>query len=108
MGSTPPPKPPSFAEENAMRVASESISYYDEATDTYHCSYGPPAPALSIHDTERDLMVRVDPHTKQVLGFSIPNFRAWHAAHAEDDGGFEVELPPVWGAETPGGDEASE
>ena len=97
MGSTPPPPRPSFAEENAMRIASESISYYDEQSDTYHCSYGPPAPALSVHDTERDVMVRVDPHTRQVLGFSIPNFKQWHAAHAEEDGAFEIDLPPVWG-----------
>ena len=93
MGSTPPPNRPSFAEENAMRIASESISYYDEQSDTYHCSYGPPAPAFSVHDTERDVMVRVDPHTRQVLGFSIPNFKQWHAAHAEEDG-----APPARGA----------
>lgn len=104
MGSTPPPKQPSFAEENAMRVASESLSYYDEASDTYHCSYGPPTPALSIRDAERGLMVRVDPHTKQVLGFSIPDFKVWHAEHADEDGSFEVDLPPVWGAEAPSDD----
>lgn len=96
MGSNDPPKPPSFAEENAMRVASESISYYDADTDTYHCSYGPPAPALSIRDARRQLLVRVDPHSRAVVGFSIPNFRAWHAEHAEEDGGFEVDLPPTW------------
>lgn len=96
MASTPPPNRPSFAEENAMRVASESLSYYDDATDTYHCSYGPPTPALSIRDPERGLMVRVDPHTRQVLGFSIPDFKGWHAEHAEEDGAFEVDLPPVW------------
>lgn len=101
MGTTPPDKQPSFAEENAMRVASESLSHYDADSDTYQCSYGPPAPALQVHDTERDLLVRVDPHTRQVLGFSIPNFKEWHATHAEEDGSFEVDLPPVWGAEVP-------
>jgi hypothetical protein len=40
--------------------------------------------------------VRVDPQTRQVLGFSIPSFREWHARHAEPDGSFEVDLPPVW------------
>lgn len=100
MGSTPPPKPPSFAEENAMRVASESLQHYDEATDTYQVSYGPPAPALQVHDPDRELLVRIDPHSRAVLGFSIPNFKAWHAAHADEDGSFEVDLPPVWGGDT--------
>jgi hypothetical protein len=108
MSSTPPTPPPdrqpgqpSFAEENAMRIASESLSHYDEAADTYHVPYGPPTPAATVRDPERELLVRVDPQTRQVLGFSIPAFKAWHAAHAEPDGSFEVDLPPVWGAEEP-------
>jgi len=55
--STSPPSPPgdhepggpSFAEENAMRVASESLIHYDAGSDTYHCSYGPPIPAITIN-----------------------------------------------------------
>lgn len=103
MTSDTPPTPPegagdgpSFAEENAMRIASETLNSYDEAADTYHCSYGPPIPAATIHDPERGVLVRVDPKTRQVVGFSIPNFKTWHAEHAEEDGSFEVELPPVW------------
>ena len=79
-----------------MRIASESLSHYDQAGDTYHCSYGPPVPAVTVHDPERGVLVRVDPRTQQVVGFSIPQFRAWHAAHAEPDGGFEIDLPPTW------------
>jgi hypothetical protein len=97
---TPPEGPgagePSFAEENAMRVASESLTHYDAQTDTYHCSYGPPVPAVTVRDPERRLLVRVEPQSGQVLGFSIPEFKAWHAEHAEPDGSFEVDLPPVW------------
>jgi hypothetical protein len=100
MSSSPPPESdpgrPSFAEENAMRIASESLSHYDEAADTYHCSYGPPVPAVTIHDSERGLLVRVEPSTRQVVGFSIPQFKSWHAANAEADGGFEVDLPSIW------------
>ena len=70
------PARPSFAEENAMRIASESLSHYDEAADTYHCSYGPPVPAVTIHDVERGLLVRVEPRSRQVVGFSIPNFKS--------------------------------
>jgi hypothetical protein len=92
----PPPNRPSFAEENAMRVASESLNYYDQASDTYHCSYGPPIPAVTVRDAEGGILVRVDPQTSQVVGFTIPNFKAWHAEHADEDGGFDVDLPPVW------------
>ncbi|WP_396909674.1 hypothetical protein [Mycolicibacterium sp.] len=105
MSTDPTPgKQPDFAAENAAKIASESINHYDEASDTYHCSYGPPVPAVTIQDTERDLLVRIDPSNRQVVGFTIPGFRAWHAAHADEDGSFEVELPPVW----PAADEAAE
>lgn len=97
MATTPPPSdPPSFADENAMRIASESLSYYDQASDTYHCSYGPPVPALTVRDAERGLLVRVDPHSSQVVGFTIPDFKAWHAQNADADGGFDVDLPSTW------------
>jgi hypothetical protein len=89
-----------------MRVASESLSNYDAETDTYHVSYGPPIPAMTIHDEERELLVRVDPATGQVVGFSIPEFKAWHAEHAEEDGSFEVDLPSTW--PLPGREDAAE
>ena len=47
-----------------------------------------------MHDPERGLLVRVEPRSHQVVGFSIPDFKAWHAAHAEPDGNFEIDLPP--------------
>ncbi|MFN8111272.1 MAG: hypothetical protein U0Y82_15745 [Thermoleophilia bacterium] len=96
MSTTPPGDQPSFADENAMRIASESLSRYDADSDTYHCSYGPPVPAVTVHDPEREVLVRVEPASGQVVGFSIPGFKAWHAAHAEPDGTFEVELPSIW------------
>ena len=87
---------PSFAEENAMRIASESLTHYDQASDTYHVSYGPPVPAVTVHDPERGVLVRVEPRSQQVVGFSIPSFKAWHAEHADESGEFEVELPSTW------------
>ena len=53
-------------------------------------------PAVTVHDPERGVLVRVEPRTQQVVGFSIPEFKAWHASHAEDDGAFEIDLPPTW------------
>lgn len=101
MSDPTPPAPsatggPNYAEENAQRIAAEQLSHYDEASDTYHVAYGPPSPALTIRDPEREVFVRVDPATEAVLGFSIPNFKAWHAEHADADGSFEVDLPPTW------------
>jgi len=97
MSSQPPPEGgpdrPSFAEENAMRIASESLQQYDQASDTYHVSYGPPVPAVTVHDPERGVLVRVEPRTQQVVGFSIPSFKAWYAEHAQENGEFEMELP---------------
>ena len=108
---TPPPgggpERPSFAEENAMRIASESLTHYDQASDTYHCSYGPPVPAVTVHDPERGLLVRVEPRTRQVVGFSIPDFKAWYAANFPEGGDFEVDLPSAWPAEGEEGGEAS-
>jgi hypothetical protein len=101
MSTTPqgPGNEPSFVAENALRIASESLTHYDENADTYHCSYGPPIPAITEHDTEHNLLVRFDPVTRQVVGFTIPNFRAWYAEHADEDGSFDVELPSIWGEE---------
>ena len=79
-----------------MRIASESLTHYDEASDTYHCSYGPPVPAVTVHDPERGLLVRVEPQSRQVVGFSIPPFTPCPAAHADDEGGCEVDLPSLW------------
>ncbi len=89
-----------------MKIASESISHYDAEADVYHASYGPPIPAVSVPDEERELLVRVDPATGQVVGFSIPNFKEWHAANADEDGGFEIDLPSIW--PIPGREEGAE
>jgi hypothetical protein len=107
MSSSPPPGDrPSFAEENAMRIASESLTHYDAEADTYHCSYGPPVPAVAVRDTERDILVRVEPASGQVVGFSIPNFKEWHADHADENGEFEVVLPSIW--QLPGREEGDD
>lgn len=89
-------KIPDFAEENATRTASEVITHYDPATDVYHCSYAAPIPARTIHDETRGILVRIDPRTRQVLGFTIPSFKEWYATNHPDGGEFEVDLPPVW------------
>lgn len=97
MSTTPPDGPDERSiAENAARIASESLTHYDEASDTYHCSYGPPVPAVTVHDTENQVLVRVEPSSGTVVGFSIPQFRSWHAEHADEDGTFEISLPSRW------------
>ncbi|MFN8110558.1 MAG: hypothetical protein U0Y82_12050 [Thermoleophilia bacterium] len=79
----------------------ETFTQYDQEKDVYHCSYGPLQPARTVWDAERDLQVRLDLHSRRVVGFSIPGFTAWHAAHATPDGGFEMDLPEYWEGEIP-------
>lgn len=79
--------------EGGTRSPQDSMTRHDQENDAYHCSYGPPQAALAVWDPERELIVRVDRHSGQVIGFSIPTFSAWHAAHGKPDGTFEVDLP---------------
>ena len=100
----PPPGPqgpgepgePAGADEGATHAPSDVFTRHDEERDAYHCSYGAPGAALTVWDPDRELIVRLDRNTHAVVGFSIPNFSAWHAKHAEPDGTFEVDLPPTY------------
>jgi hypothetical protein len=109
MSTTPPPGPPSGvppddAPEGGPASAigagtfssNDAMTRYDAEKDAYHCSYGAPAPALTVLDPERELLVRIDRHSFRVVGFSIPNFSAWHKKHADEEGNFSVDLPDVW------------
>lgn len=72
------------------------VMRYDPDADTYHCSFGPSSRTVQVEDAEREVIVRVDAHTRLVVGFSIPAFRAWHARHADANGDFEVDPPATW------------
>jgi hypothetical protein len=104
MGGPPPggggpddePAEPGGAEGGGTHTPQDTFTRYDEEKDAYHCSYGPPSAALAVWDPERELIVRLDRNTKAVVGFSIPNFTAWHAKHADEDGTFEIDLPPTY------------
>ena len=91
-----PPEGPASAVGAGTHSPSDSMTRYDKERDIYHCSYGIPTPALTVMDPERELVVRVDRHSFRVVGFSIPNFTAWHEAHADAEGNFDVDLPDVW------------
>lgn len=118
MGTTPPPGPPGVPPPGGAPGAgpdqppqpasavgsgtyspSDAFTRYDEGKDAYHCSFGIPGPALTIWDPERELIVRLDRNTHQVVGFSIPNFTQWHKKHADEHGEFEVDLPPTYPVE---------
>lgn len=107
MGSTPPPPGPpgppggppdgpASAVGAGTHTPSDPMTRYDKERDIYHCSYGIPSPALTVLDPEREVIVRLDRHSFAVVGFSIPNFTAWHKAHADAEGNFELDLPEVW------------
>jgi len=80
----------------------ETFTQHDTEKDAYHCSYGPLQPARAVWDAEREIQVRLDLHSKRVVGFSIPNFTAWYAKHAGPDGDFEIDLPSYWDKDLPG------
>lgn len=79
----------------------ETFTQHDVENDAYHCSYGPLQPARTVWDAEREIQVRLDQHSRRVVGFSIPNFTAWYAAHADAQGGFEMDLPSFWEGDIP-------
>jgi hypothetical protein len=80
----------------------ETLTQYDAQKDAYHCSYGPVRPARTVWDPEREVQVRLDETSNQVIGFSIPNFTAWHKSHADADGSFDIDLPSFWPGDTGG------
>ncbi|MSO44668.1 MAG: hypothetical protein EXQ74_05105 [Thermoleophilia bacterium] len=87
---------PNYAEENALRNATESLTHYDSAADTFTAVFGAPVPASSVFDEVREVLVRVEPQSRAVVGFTIPNFTEWYAKNYPDGGEFELDLPPVW------------
>ena len=91
-----PPEGPASAIGAGTHTPSDSMTRYDKERDVYHCSYGIPSPALTVLDPQREVVVRVDRHSFAVVGFSIPNFTAWHEKHADEEGNFELDLPTVW------------
>ncbi len=101
MADEPGSERPSFAEENAIRNASESLTSYDAAADTFTAIFGQPVPAATVFDEERGVLVRVEPQSKAVVGFTIPNFKAWYAERYPDGGEFELDLPSIWSADAP-------
>ncbi len=94
--SEEPSEGPASAVGSGTHSPPDSMTRYDKERDIYHCSYGIPSPALTVLDPQRELVVRVDRHSFAVVGFSIPNFTAWHKAHADADGNFDVDLPATW------------
>lgn len=92
------PEEPSSAVGSGTHSPSDTMTRYDEERDIFHCSFGIPSPALAIQDPEREVVVRVERNTFRVVGFSIPDFTAWHQKRADAEGNFEIEppLPEVW------------
>ncbi|MEW6294952.1 MAG: hypothetical protein AB1467_01495 [Candidatus Diapherotrites archaeon] len=50
------------------------ILYYNKETDVLDLSSGKPKKAL-CEETEDDLIIRKDPKTKKIIGFTVLNFQ---------------------------------
>lgn len=48
-------------------------SYYDEEADVLYVSFGEPNPS-EVLDTGEDLLIRFDPQTGEITGFTVMNF----------------------------------
>jgi uncharacterized protein YuzE len=48
-------------------------SYYDEKADVLYVSFGEPRPS-EVLDTGEDLLIRFDPQTGEITGFTVMNF----------------------------------
>jgi len=48
-------------------------SYYDEEADVLYVSFGEPRPS-EVLDTGEDLLIRFNPKTGEITGFTIMNF----------------------------------
>ena len=54
-------------------MAKELIFAFDKEGDVLDISIGKPRPAIS-RETKDDLVIRLDPKTKKIIGFTILNF----------------------------------
>ena len=48
-------------------------SYYDKEADVLYVSFGEPVPSESL-DTGEDLLIRFNPKTGEITGFTVLNF----------------------------------
>ncbi len=58
--------------------------HYDAEGDILDISVGKPRKALSV-EVGNDVLERVDPNTKKIIGFTILNFRKHFQASAEKE-----------------------
>ena len=69
-----------------------SDPHYNAETDTYRQIYRGHDNASAVTNSD-GVTVYFDPETNEVLGFAITEFSAYYKAHADPDGGFDVDLP---------------
>lgn len=48
--------------------------YYDKEADVFYLSQGKPSPKSISQETSDDVVLRLDPKSKKVRGFTILNF----------------------------------
>jgi uncharacterized protein YuzE len=68
-------KPKRFtASQKQKNKLGKIINYnYDEEADVLYASVGEPRPAKSV-DSENGVILRIDPHSKKYVGFTIINY----------------------------------
>lgn len=55
--------------------------YYDKQADVFYLSQGKPSKKLVSQETSDDVILRLDPRTKKIKGFTILNFSRRNKSH---------------------------
>ena len=66
-----------------MAPAQELKFKYDRDADVLYCSFGEPRPALSV-EVSHGVVVRHDPETEEVVGFTVVDFFKRFAERPEE------------------------
>jgi len=64
--------------------------HYDRSADVLYLSLGPPREAITI-EVEEGILTRIDPETRQVIGFTIIDF----ALRFQRDEKLQIMLSPL-------------
>ena len=47
---------------------------YDPKSDIFYCSFGDPRVAVSVETREEGIILRLDPDTDEIIGFTVIDF----------------------------------
>jgi uncharacterized protein YuzE len=59
----------------AQQQLTQLTMQYDAASDVLYCAFGEPRSAIGVESDDQDgVVLRVDPQTDEIVGFTVVNF----------------------------------